>query len=178
MNHLVNTYRITHPTMKIQTRLDQSSSEASRRGRKYSTPLIWEALSLAKEIGVTKAAKATGIEYRRLVRLICADRRSRSTLREELQYLDWYAVKYRKTAESRRELATMLKNDLIMKIEVLQESYRIASRTRASFWNAVKYVALRRGLRGKTVCELVREGRIPTRWFDGSQSLQQQPINQ
>lgn len=135
-------------------------------------------MSLAKDIGILNAARQTGIEPRRLTRFICADRRSRSTLREELQYLDWYAVKYRKTAESRRELATLLKQDLVMKVEVAGEAYRVATRTGGNFWRALKGVARQRGMNGKSICELVREGRLPRHWFDGSQSLQQQQPNQ
>jgi len=162
----------------IQTRLSPSTSDVSRRSRKYSTPLIWEALSLAKEIGTTKAAKATGIPYRRLVRLICADRRSHMTMREALGDLDWYtANRQGMSPDHRRELATMLKNDLIMKIEVAGEAYRVATRTGGNFWRALKGVARQRGMNGKSICELVREGRLPRHWFDGSHPLQQQQPN-
>jgi hypothetical protein len=152
----------------IQTRLNPPENDQSRSGRKYSYPLIWHAISLASKIGIMKASKATGMHYKRLCRLCLAEQRLHQTVPEALAAFDWYVCSYNPhvTAEYRREFAANLKTDLLLKIEVCREAYRIAERTGTSFWKSMNKVAASRGLKGKSVAELVREGRIPQHWFN------------
>jgi hypothetical protein len=156
----------------IHNRLDPASSEISRSVRRHNLSEIAHALELADQIGVAGAAQATGINYRRLARFRLADRRSRMSLQEALDDLE--DIKFftlpgpcnrPALPEAAARVARKRGADLMIRVEAAREGCRIANRTGANVWRCIWMAAERRGLRGKSVCELVREGRIAKHWI-------------
>ena len=158
--------------LHLQTRLSPCQSDLSRQSRRYSLDLCQHAIALALQIGVRAAANDTGIPYRRLVRLVCAHRRSTQTLEEALNDLGrdpimttscgdrGYPMPWVAEAQAKKKRAALL-----IRAEAAREGVQIAQRTGANVWKCIALSAERRGLRGKGVVELVREGRIPLHWI-------------
>ena len=156
----------------IHNRLDPAHSELSRCRRRHNLTEIAHALELAEKIGVKQAALATGIKYRRLARLRLADRRSRMTIKEALDDLGNVKSmlnpgKFRRVPlpEVAERMAEKMRSELLIRVEAAREGCQIAQRTGANVLKCIHMAAERRGLRGKSVVELVREGRIPKHWL-------------
>lgn len=153
----------------IQTRLEPPASKMSEVLRKYPFQKVWTAIELAGKIGISKAAKDCHIEYRRLVRLVCAYRRLNMSYEEGLRdvFNSAWRLPYAQFISLDRVERIGLKrqNDLIIRVEAAKEAYRMSQRTGHGLAGCLKVCAEQRGLRGKSLVELVREGRIPLHWI-------------
>ena len=159
----------------IQTRLDKSLSDASRKVRKYNDMHVAHALgeaSLQACVGgdnVKHVASNCHLPYRRLLRLKQAWQRKNLTLEQAVfaleggPFLPWmYRPEKKEWLDAfiaKRQAA------LRIRVEAAREAYQIANRTGAPFWKCVQVAAEKRGLGGKSLCNLIREGRIPRHWL-------------
>jgi hypothetical protein len=142
----------------IHNRLDPAYSDLSRQRRKYGTHLIEHALDLAEQIPVRQAARATGIYWKRLERMRLAKRRSAMTIEEALEAI-------RPNVRRDEEQCRRERGYLLLCIEAAREGAKIAKRTGTSVRGCIKLAAERRGLNGKGICELVRDGRVARHWI-------------